>query len=270
MLSKIIGGIWIILGLAVWGFLNKRPLFRYFTLGLSFTYLGIFMGGGFSINDVMTLLSWHVPVFLNNLYWYSLVAIAVGLTIFAGRFYCGWLCPFGAFLELLYRVPIQLKISAIADRLLKSVKYVNFLILVLIAFVLANNVVAVYLAGVIEPFATFYELHGDVISWTWLMMVLAGSIAIPRFYCRYFCPLGAFFALVSGLSALLGVSLAKVELPGDDCKGCRLAEKECQMSAINYREKLNRPQVSRSECIMCNSCAEKCPARKMENQDVEQ
>jgi NosR/NirI family nitrous oxide reductase transcriptional regulator len=252
--------LWIMVGLALWSFFKKNESLRYFILGLSFAYLGIFMGGGFSINDILRLLSFHSPVFLNNLYWYSLVVIAIGLTIIAGRFYCGWLCPFGAITEVLFRlVPIEWKITGEADRYLKVVKYVNLGILLLIGVLLANNILAVYLAGIIEPFATFFNLHGDLISWMWLILMLVFSAFVSRFYCRYFCPLGAFFALLSGFCAFLRLRRIRINLPEDNCKGCRLAQKQCQMNAISYDERLNNPRIDGNECFMCNTCAAICP-----------
>ena len=252
--------LWIVVGLAFWSFFKKKESLRYFILGLSFAYLGILMGGGFSINDILRLLSGHSPVFFNNLYWYSLVFIAIGLTVFAGRFYCGWLCPFGAILEVLYRlVPIKWKIAGEADRYLKVVKYVNLGILLMIGLLLGNNILAIYLAGIIEPFATFFNLHGDLISWMWLILMLVFSSVVSRFYCRYFCPLGAFFALLSGLCSLLRLRLIKVNLPQDNCKGCRLAQKRCQMGAISYDEEIKRPSIDGNECLMCNTCAAICP-----------
>ncbi|GAI23897.1 unnamed protein product, partial [marine sediment metagenome] len=76
--------LWTIVGLAFLSFFKTNEYLRYFTLGLSFAYIGILMGGGFSINDILRLLSLHNPVFLNNLYWYSLVVIAIGLAVIAG------------------------------------------------------------------------------------------------------------------------------------------------------------------------------------------
>ena len=252
--------LWATVGLAFWSFFKKNEYLRYFTLGLSFAYLGILMGGGFSINDILRLLSLHNPVFLNNLYWYSLVIIAIGLTVIAGRFYCGWLCPFGAILEVLYRlVPIEWKITGKADRYLKVVKYVNLVILLLIAFLFANKILAIYLVGIIEPFATFFNLHGDLISWMWLILVLVFSSAISRFYCRYFCPLGGFFALLSRLCSFLKIRQLSINLPQDNCKGCKLAQKKCQMDAISYDEELKKPSIDGNECLMCNTCATICP-----------
>ncbi len=252
--------LWVMVGLAFWSFFKKNESLRYFILGLSFAYLGIFMGGGFSINDILRLLSLHSPVFLNNLYWYSLVVIAIGLTVFAGRFYCGWLCPFGAITEVLFRlVPVEWKITGEADRYLKVVKYVNLGILLMIGLLFGNNILAIYLAGIIEPFATFFNLHGDLISWMWLILMLVSSAFVSRFYCRYFCPLGAFFALVSWICSLLRLRLISVNLPGDNCKGCKLAQKRCQMNAISYDEQLKKPDIAGSECFMCNTCAAICP-----------
>jgi NosR/NirI family nitrous oxide reductase transcriptional regulator len=254
--------LWVMVGLAFWSFFQRNESLRYFILGLSFAYLGIFMGGGFSINDILRLLSFHSPVFLNNLYWYSLVVIAIGLTIIAGRFYCGWLCPFGAFTEVLYRlVPVEWKITGEADRYLKIVKYVNLGILLLIALLFANNILAIYLAGIIEPFATFFNLHGDLISWIWLILMLVFSAFVSRFYCRYFCPLGAFFALLSWICSLLRLRLISVNLPVDDCKGCKLAQNKCQMNAISYDDQLYKPLINGNECFMCNTCAAICPVK---------
>lgn len=252
--------LWLTVSLAFLSFSKKNESLRYFTLGLSFAYLGILMGGGFSINDVLRLLSLHNPVFLNNLYWYSLVVIAIGLTVIAGRFYCGWLCPFGGILEILYRVvPIEWTVTGSTDRYLKVVKYVNLVILLLIAFLFADKILAIYLVGIIEPFATFFNLHGDLISWMWLLLMLVFSSAISRFYCRYFCPLGGFFALLSRLCSFLKIRQLSINLPQDNCKGCKLAQKKCQMDAISYNEKLKKPSIDGNECFMCNTCAAICP-----------
>jgi len=252
--------LWIILGLAALAFYKKNILLRYCILGMAIAYLGILKGGGFSMNDVLTLSSLRAPVFLNTLYWYSLVAIAIGSAIIAGRFYCGWLCPFGAILEVLYRVvPIDWRVSRATDSYLRVVKYVAVAIILVIALLLGSNTVASYLVGIVEPFATLFNLHGDALSWTWLILMLMCSAVISRCYCKYFCPLGALFELVSATSSYLRLRRFGVKLPQDDCRGCRLAQKECQMGAIAYSEIAKRPHIDGNQCFMCNTCAATCP-----------
>jgi len=252
--------LWIMVGLAFLSFSKKNEFLRYLTLGMSVAYLGIFKGGGFSLIDILRLLSFHNPAFLNDLYWYSLFVIAIGLIIITGRFYCGWLCPFGAIIEVLFRlVPVEWKVTGNADRFLRLLKYVNLLILLIIAFLFANQILAIYLAGIIEPFATLFRLSGGLIAWLWLILMLVFSSLISRFYCRYFCPLGAFFAVLSGVSSFLKLRQLSVNLPQENCKGCRSAQETCQMDAISYDEELKKPSIDGNECIMCNACV--CPVK---------
>ena len=252
--------LWITAGLAFFAFLRKNQFLRYCALGMAFAYLGVYKGGGFSLIDVIRLLSFHNPVLLTNLYWYSLVVVAIGLTIIAGRAYCGWLCPFGAFTEILFRLtPLEWRISGNADKILKIIKYINLVILLVIAFVISDKLFAVYLIGIIEPFATFFHLDGDLVSWTWLIAMLLFSSVVSRFFCRYFCPLGAFFAVIVSVCVFLKLRCFRVNLPQEGCRGCKLAQKECQIDAINYDEESHKPSIDGNECMMCNRCSSKCP-----------
>ena len=175
--------LWVIVAIAFIAFFKKSRILRYLVLGLSIVYIGFVKGGGLSITDILNLCSLNLPVFLNNLYWYSLVIIAMGLTIIAGRFYCGWLCPFGAVLETLDRlVSIERKIPINTDRYLKLIKYVIFLILFFIYFLFANKSLATYIASIIEPFATFFRLYGGLIFWIWLISIFLISDFFVMFF----------------------------------------------------------------------------------------
>jgi len=267
--------LWIMVGLAFFSFFKQNEILRYFTLGMSFAYLGIVMGGGFSLVDVLRILSFHNPEFLNNLYWYSLLFFALGLSVVAGRFYCGWLCPFGALLEILFRlVPAKWTIPENIDRVFKLLKYVILLILLIIGFIFKNQILAIYLTGIIEPFGTFFHLDGDLIAWLFLLVFLFFSIFISRFFCKYFCPLGAFFAVIAGISSFLGLRQINVYLPqGDDgknkCQGCKSAQIQCKMSAISYDEDLKQPDIDGNECFMCNTCAANCPVLSKKNRQIQ-
>jgi len=244
----------------MWSFFKVNQWLRYFVLGLSFAYLGIIMGGGASTNDVLRSLSGHSPVLESDLYWYSLVIIALALIPIAGRFYCGWLCPFGALTDVSFLlVPSQWEIPGNVHRYLRFAKYAILGIVLLLGLLPGASTAAVYAVGVVEPFATLFKLQWDLLSWVFLIPILLFSLFVPRFYCRYFCPLGAFFALLAGASSLLGLRLMRPSLPEDSCKGCRLAQKECRMNAISYDASSRRPDVDRSECLMCNRCAAVCP-----------
>jgi len=252
--------LWLLLAIAFIAFIKKSRMLRYLVFGITIVYVGFLKGGGFSLVDLLNIGSLSLPVFLNNLYWYSLVIITIGLTIFAGRFYCGWLCPFGAVSEVLFGiVPVEYKVSRQADKYLKFIKYLILALIFSISFLLLNKALAIYLTSILEPFATFFKLYGDIINWFWLISILIISSLISRFYCRYFCPLGAFFAILSGLCALLKIRKLNVELPQNTCKGCKKAQKVCQMDAIFYDEVRKRPRIDTKECFLCNTCVAACP-----------
>ena len=258
--------LWVIVFIAFIAFFNKSRPLRYIVLGLSIVYIGFLKGGGFSMNDIVNIAFLNMPVFLNNLYWYSLVVIALFLTVFAGRFYCGWLCPFGAVLEVIPQlIPKKITIPDKEDGHLKIIKYAILLLIIFMAFILLNKEGALYLIGIIEPFAAFFRLYGSLFTWVLVAIILVLSCFIKRFYCKYLCPLGAFFAIISGICSFLKIRQLYVTLPQKDCAGCKLAKNICQMNAISYDEVIKKPSIAPQECFMCNTCAEICPVESKKN-----
>ncbi|MCL1981784.1 MAG: 4Fe-4S binding protein, partial [Clostridiales bacterium] len=50
-----------------------------------------------------------------------------------GRLVCGWLCPFGLFQDLLFKVPVKLKVSDVkGDKYMKNLRYVVLAVFVVI------------------------------------------------------------------------------------------------------------------------------------------
>ena len=259
--------LWIIVTIAFIAFFKRSRPLRYLVLGLSIVYIGFVKGGGLSMTDILNIGYLNLPVFLNNLYWYSLVIIAIGVTLFAGRFYCGWICPFGAVLEILsHLTTVKAEISEKQHSYLKFLKYVILVAILMIAFLLSNKDGAIYIVSVFEPFATFFRLYGGVFTWVWIILMITLSIFMTRFFCRYLCPLGALFALISWLCTFFKIRQLNVCLPQKDCTGCKLAQKTCQMRAISFPDDLIGPEIAPEECFMCNTCAEICPVESKKNE----
>jgi len=187
--------------------------------------------------------------------------LLLGSSLLLGRFFCGWMCAFGSFGDLVHAIgrrwsrgvkPVPEKV----DRWLKRVKYLVLLLPVALALIPGSP----DLSGT-SPWDAFGMLSSSLVpavaavaaavpaGLLLLTLVAVGSLFVERFFCRYLCPLGAMFALVSRSRRLV---LAK---PTAACGSCRACTKRCAMGIALYKEEV----VSSGECIQCLVCVESCP-----------
>ena len=190
---------------------------------------------------------------------------AIGLLV--GRFVCGWLCLFGLVQELLYKIPTpKLRIPDKIDRPLRYLKY-GVLALLVVGLPLLWR--GEYGAGV--PFFCEYlcpvgTLEGGVplvllndvlrpaLGWLfrWKLLILIvcilSSIFIYRPFCKYLCPLGAFYALFQR------VSLIRMRVDASACVNCGKCAGVCPMQVDPSKS------PNSTECIRCGECVRACPA----------
>jgi hypothetical protein len=86
--------------LAFVSFFRKSVALKYVTLVAAVAFLGVSKSLLISIVNVFALLGGNLPIFRPNLAWYLLAVVTVGSTILWGRVYCGRICAFGAFTQL--------------------------------------------------------------------------------------------------------------------------------------------------------------------------
>lgn len=188
----------------------------------------------------------------------------VGLLLFfgslLGRFICGFLCPFGFLQDLFYKIPFVRKIKSFrADKPLRYVKYMVLIVMV-IALPICIKLTPFFckylcpsgtLAGILLSLSDtkLFSVLGGQFFWklSVLVLILLVSIVIARPFCRYLCPLGAFYGLFNR------ISLFRMHLDSEKCNGCGKCEAVCDM-CVN-------PSVTpnHTECIRCLKCVHACP-----------
>ncbi|NVK32815.1 MAG: 4Fe-4S binding protein, partial [Gammaproteobacteria bacterium] len=121
------------------------------------------------------------------------IASILGALYWGRALFCGWLCPFGALQELVYRATAKLpkwRVPAKVDRWLRHMRYVVLLGLFAVAFWLPQWLDR---AVEIEPFKTaitvFFVRDVVWVAYALFWVVLAAFLFKP--FCRYLCPLGA-------------------------------------------------------------------------------
>ena len=186
------------------------------------------------------------------------------LGVLLGRLICGFLCPFGWFQELLHRIPTR-KLSTKKLRPLTYLKYVILLVMVVLLPAFAVNDVGMgdpffckYLCpqGVLEGAIPLALVNSGIRAalgglFTWKLCILLAvavlSVLFYRPFCKWLCPLGAFYALFNK------VSLLQVKVDANACISCGKCVKVCSMDVDVTKT------PDHAECIRCGKCVLACP-----------
>lgn len=200
---------------------------------------------------------------------------AVGLVILfgilAGRWFCGYLCPFGFFQDLVYKIPVPKR--RLVGKAVKVISYLRYVILAVFVFLLPFAFKDKF--GVTDPYFCKYicpsgllfgalplmavnealrnaagVLFANKLAIALLVTVLSSFIFRP--FCRFICPLGALLGMCNPIS-FYGLKINK-----EKCVNCGVCERTCKFGIPTYK-KPNSP-----DCIRCNECLKACPFKAIE------
>ena len=195
---------------------------------------------------------------------YYIAGFLILFGVLLGRFICGFLCPFGWFQDLLHKIPCK-KLSTEKLKPLTYLKYAVLLFAVVLLPALIVNDVGMgdpffckYICpqGVLEgaiPLAAVNEGIRSALGslFTWKLAVLIAiiflSILFYRPFCKWLCPLGAFYALMNK------VSLFGIKVDEHKCVSCGKCAGACKMDVDITKT------PDHAECIRCGKCISVCP-----------
>ena len=190
----------------------------------------------------------------------ALLLAVLPITILWGRFFCGYMCAFGSMQELLNFIARKLKIKQIAipaktEKKLKWIKYTVFVLLV-VTWTLAVSI------DTFSPWTVFGQ-YSSYKGWTTfsylmtlggglLLLIVIASFFSERVFCRYFCPVGAMFSLISH------PRLFKLKRGTSACTNCGKCNTVCPMHIDILEDSNKTGKVMSGECIDCFRCSEAC------------
>ena len=191
-----------------------------------------------------------------------MVIFAFFSTLIFGRFFCGWLCHFGAVQELAWWVfdKLGIKPKTINSRM------ITFLPL----FILFNFYLIPNISKALNPDSN-WQLSLNLSYpevWAFLPGVVIGSLTFivdgflivyvlgRKGFCRFVCPWGAFLKLPTSLSTF------KVRKTGN-CTNCNMCTSGCPTGIDVSHEINNYNKVINSNCTSCMICIDNCPEKAL-------
>lgn len=228
---------------------------------LSFALIpGLFEGEFAAVGNIVSC------IYKGNISWESvkysvwMLVATVPATVLVGRFFCGFFCSFGAVQDLLWfgshrfraLFPGKRNLKK-ADRIFRFAKYAVLFYFIIFVW---SGVTAVKTAGLWQVFGQYVSFGhwpglkpllsvGGIL----LLVIFIGSLFVQRFFCRYFCPMGAIYSLISQASFL------KIDKPRDGCGKCHLCTSKCPMGM----DLTKKDRIAGGECISCQKCVSWCP-----------
>lgn len=178
--------------------------------------------------------------------------IIVSTIVLGGVFYCGWACPFGFAQDIGSRLGKKLGIKSrqIPEGIHKVAVYLRYVLAVATIAITADFVMS--LMG-LEARGAFLGLIGGRIP-TAAALVSVGfffvlSIKYDRVYCKYVCPEGGRYGIMSLLRPFT------IKRNEQTCVNCGKCDKACPMQInVSKAGKLRSPQ-----CVNCFECMSTCP-----------
>jgi polyferredoxin len=196
-----------------------------------------------------------------NLLNFTILLGVLGVSLLAGRAFCGWMCPLGTLQDIFAdwarrlsgerykprgkqsqaRFPMQ--VSPKIDHWLRRIKY-----LVLVAVLVVSMFAIFPPLRNICPARSFFAFHWNTSTLGIVLIIfLVSSMLIKRFSCKYLCPLGAALAIFNKISPL------HLNVDADRCTSCGRCDAECPMDIPAVPE-----NIRSAECIRCLECMETC------------
>jgi polyferredoxin len=213
----------------------------------------------------------------------TLITLGTFLLFFVilNKAFCGWICPLGAFQEMLQIIGQKLGLQrheSLSKNMVNRIRPVKWFVLLLLVFAfplltgmgmlnhdLGDPFCRICPSRMLTTLATgdTSQIYLDTANATTIVMSLLGdflfglmialALTIRQPFCRI-CPMLALHAVFRKIGLL---RLVKHATPR--CDRCGLCAKACPMDIREIHTDMQNPNVTFEDCTLCGRCVEFCP-----------
>ena len=162
---------------------------RYVVTVGALVFVGFYANASLNLGNIAGIFMGYVPSPKQHPMWWIMIIGALGSVVILGRnIYCHKICPFKVVQDLLQKISgVKLRIKPEVQRKSRALIFFLSWIALMLIFLSAHPALGSY-----EPFAMMFSLEGLGIQWYILPAALLGSLFVPSFWCRLFCPVGLY------------------------------------------------------------------------------
>jgi polyferredoxin len=190
----------------------------------------------------------------------TIFVCALAMALLLRKAFCGWICPVGFASNITARLGKKLRLSRELPKWLDiPLLGVKYLLLGFFGYIILWQMDVRMIEGflysrynlVVDARMLLFFLHPAMLTLKVLAILLAVSLVVRNFWCRYLCPYGALL----GLGALF--SPFQIKRDASLCIHCSKCENVCP-AAIQITKSRT---IRHAECIGCAECVEVCPSK---------
>ena len=185
---------------------------------------------------------------------FILMALTLIVTVLFGRVFCSYFCPLGALQEWIRAlgrkigIKKDLELPKSVDKYARYLKYLILLFIIYYSYKVGDLFFRNY-----DPYNALMhfgeEFDEKVYAYVILGVVLVSALFSKGWWCRYFCPMGAFLGIVRKLSPF------KIVRDKATCISCGTCDYVCPANL----EIMENEAVKSADCISCLNCVSDCP-----------
>ncbi|MEO2176768.1 MAG: 4Fe-4S binding protein [bacterium] len=208
---------------------------------------------GWKITDPLAVVSQSAAMRSLNPAFIITALIPLVLTLFVGRFFCGWICPATFLYELNTNFALLLNRLGLPLnywQLDKRIKYAVLLVGTLITFFSGLMILAAIYPPAILGREIYYAIAMDGLSASaifFLLTMVFDILVSRRGFCRYLCPGGALYSLLGRYRVL------RIQRSVSQCNDCNRCNSICEFGLQPMQDQFGQ------ECNNCTACIAICP-----------